>query len=66
MQVDVLKLKSLMAYNQVTQADLANALGVSRSTITERFKKPQSFTFEEMNKIIKFLKIENPSIVFFA
>lgn len=66
MKVDVLKIKSIMLYNQVTQADLAESLGMSNNTLRLRFSNPERFSFEEMNEIIKILKIENPSDVFFA
>jgi len=66
MKVDVLKIKSIMLYNQVTQADLAESLGMADATLRSRFANPQKFSFEEMNEIIKILKIENPSDVFFA
>lgn len=66
MKVDVLKIKSLMLYNQVTQADLAKIMGVTENTLRSRFKNPETFNLEEMNMIIKVLKIENPAEVFFA
>lgn len=66
MQVDVLKIKSIMLYNQVTQADLAKFLGVTDATLRSRFKNPETFNFEEMNKIVSFLKVKNPTEIFFV
>lgn len=66
MKVDILKLKSIMVLREVKQGDIAHVLGLSRSRVSDRFKNPQTFSIEEMNKLIKYLEIDNPSDVFFA
>lgn len=65
MNVDVLKIKSLMLYHQLTMSDFASQIGIAEGTLRSRFQNPNKFTQEEMAKISSILHIENPKEIFF-
>ena len=58
-------LKAAFALNGVTQGDVAAHIGISEKTFISRMKRGAFWT-DECEKMILFLKIENPSDIFFA
>ena len=58
-------LKSEFIKNGLTHAEVAKAIGISESTLTRKLKKG-TFGLDEADKLIKLLKIANPSEIFFA
>lgn len=44
-----------------TQADVANHLGIKRSTMSSKMTGKTKFNVDEVEKICKFLGIESPS-----
>lgn len=58
-------LKGEIARAGVTQTKLAEKLGISYKTFHEKMKKG-IFKSNEIDAMIDFLKIENPSRIFFA
>jgi len=63
--VDVASLRAEMARYQVTQQELADYIGISRRTLSNKMKKG-IFGSDEMEKIIEILKIDDPTSIFFA
>ena len=65
MDINILKIKSLMVLKGYNLDEFSKAMGWSRSTLWTRFKKPEDITLAEMNKMIEILEIENPKEVFY-
>lgn len=63
--VNTNKIRGAMAEHRITQADAAQALGVTPRTFS-RWMATGNFGIEDANKLIKLLHIENPSEIFFA
>lgn len=59
------EIKGYMARDGITQKELAEMLGISIRTLSYRFEN-KNFEADEMYKMIKIFKIENPSAIFFA
>ena len=56
-----------MVENGYTIATLAREIGISNATLSTRLNNnPGSFTQDEMQVLVRVLKIENPSDIFFA
>lgn len=55
--LNVGKLRGAMAEAQITQRDIAVALGKSENTITDRFKGRKAFDVNEAEKICKLIGI---------
>lgn len=49
-----------------TNKELAGFLGIDESTLYRKIKADGNFTRDEINKMIKFLNIEDPEAIFFA
>ena len=63
--VDVNKLKGLIVERGMTQTEVMNRIGLSRSQWQLRMEN-KKFDSEEMKSLITLLDIENPSPIFFA
>lgn len=63
--INVNKLKGLISENDLSQRKLADMLGMSETTFYTKMKKGV-FDSDEMEEMIKILKIENPVEIFFA
>lgn len=63
--VDVASLRAEMARYQITQQELADYIGISRRTLSNKLKKG-IFGSDEIEKIIEILKIDDPTSIFFA
>ena len=63
--VDTNKLKGVIVENQKTQEDVAEYLGMSRKTFYLRMKN-KVFGSDEIEKMISYLKIDDPIPIFFA
>jgi DNA-binding XRE family transcriptional regulator len=63
--INVNKLKGLISENDLSQRKLADMLGMSETTFYTKMKKGV-FDSDEMEQMIKILKIENPVEIFFA
>ena len=63
--VDVNGLKASWVKKGLTQAQVAEKLGISPRTLSERLKKGV-FGSDEIEKMIVFLDIENPIAIFFT
>ena len=59
------RLKAQMVLNGVTAKQLCEALDIDESTFYRKLKNNGQFTREEIATMIKVLKIENPSEIFF-
>ncbi|WP_040333589.1 helix-turn-helix domain-containing protein [Bulleidia extructa] len=56
--VDVKKLKEEMALHKITVDELANQIGIDRTTLYRRFSNDgDTFTVKEVNSISKILKL---------
>lgn len=60
------ELRAAMARKEYSMNDLADILGVSRSTIYRRMRGESEFTVTEVIKMIDVLNITDPERVFFA
>lgn len=49
-----------------TNKEVAAYLGIDESTLYRKIKANGNFTREEINKIVRFLGIEDPKDIFFA
>ena len=49
-----------------TMKDIAECLGVDESTVYRKIRAGGDFSRDQINKLILFLKIDNPSSIFFA
>ena len=63
--VDTNRLKSVMVLNGKTGEEVAKHLGMTPKTFYLRMKK-RVFGSDEIEKMIDFLKIEDPMSIFFA
>ncbi len=63
--VNVNKLRGVIAENNKSQADVAKALNMSTKTFYLRMQK-RVFGSDEIEKMIDYLKIEDPMTIFFA
>lgn len=63
--IDTNKLRGIMAERNKTQADVANAIGISTRTFATRMKKGV-FGSDEIEVMVDFLDIDQPSSVFFV
>lgn len=63
--VDLKELKVLLIRNNMTQAELAQAIGVAPATLSRKLNKGQ-LTLNDANAIINVLKIDDPVPIFFA
>lgn len=60
------RFRAQMALRNVTHKRLAEVLRIDESTLYRKINNDGSFTRDEINKIIEFLKIEDPASIFFA
>lgn len=63
--VDTNRLKSVIVLNGMTQKDVAERLNMSSKTFGLRMKKGV-FGSDEIEKMVDFLKIDDPAPIFFA
>lgn len=63
--VDVNRLKGLIVQNEKTQEDVAKYIGMTPKTFYLKMKKGV-FGSDEMEKMIEYLKIDDPASIFFA
>ena len=49
-----------------TMKEVAECLGVDESPVYRKIKANGDFSRDQINKLISFLEIENPSFIFFA
>ena len=49
-----------------TNKEVAAHLGIDESTLYRKIKANGNFTREEINKLVEFLKIDDPREIFFA
>lgn len=63
--LDVNRLKSVIVLNGKTQEDVAKHLGMSSKTFYLRMKKGV-FGSDEIDKMVEYLKIDDPMAIFFA
>lgn len=61
------RFKAMVVLRGRTLEDVSNALGINKSTLYRKIEERDGdFSREEINKLIDFLHIENPSAIFFA
>lgn len=58
--------RAQVARSEKTNKEISEYLGIDESTLYRKVQNDGSFTREEINKLIKFLNIENPAVIFFA
>lgn len=63
--VDTNRLKGLIVQNQKTQEDVARHIGITPKTFYLKMKKG-IFGTDEVEKMIDYLKIDDPVSIFFA
>ena len=63
--LNVLEFKAAMVRKGYTQKALAEILGMSEKTFTERIKSKR-FGSDEIEKLIEVLEISNPMPIFFS
>ena len=63
--VNVNLLKGEMAKNGYTQKSLADELGITAKTFSNKMRR-KVFGTDEAQKMVEILKIENPIPIFFA
>lgn len=59
------KLRGIMAQQNMSQSDVAKAIGITPKTFYAKMKKGV-FGSDEMEAMIKLLNIKNPTEIFFA
>lgn len=60
-------LRAQMVLHNYTIDKLAKEVGISAKTLSTRLNNsPEKFTQEQIEKMVKILKIENPAGIFFA
>lgn len=59
------KLRGIMAQQNMSQSDVAKAIGITPKTFYAKMKKGV-FGSDEMEAMIKLLNIKNPAEIFFA
>lgn len=59
------KLYKLMEQQNITFGELAKTLGVSKQTLTRKFKGSTEWTYPEMMTLAQVLKIEEVGAFFF-
>lgn len=59
------KLRGLIVEKGLSQSDVALALDINKNTFYRKMKRGV-FNSDEINEMIKLLKIENPAEIFFA
>ncbi len=63
--VDINKLRGIMAERRRTQTQVANAIGISPKSFYNKMQRGV-FGTDEAEKIVEYLHIENPALIFFA
>ena len=63
--VDIIELKAQMVRKKYTQEQLANELGITSRTLSNKFKSG-IFGSDEIEKMISILEIKDPVGIFFA
>ncbi len=64
--MDKVLLEIEMKRNGYTASQLAKAIGIDRSTFSKKINGVSEFKQSEMEAIIRVLKIDNPTPIFFA
>lgn len=59
------KLRGLIAEKNLSQKAVAQELGISKKTMTNKMQNGR-FSNDEMDKLIKLLEIKDPVAIFFA
>lgn len=63
---DVRRFKALLIFKGVTNKMLAERLNINESTLYRKINADGDFSREEINIMIEYLEIDNPSEIFFA
>ena len=63
--IDITELKAQMVRKKYTQEALANELGISSRTLSNKFKRGV-FGSDEIDKMISILEIKEPLKIFFT
>lgn len=63
---DKRKFLAQLALRDVKKKELAEYLGINELTLYRKINNDGAFTRKEINKMIKFLHIEDPAEIFFA
>ena len=63
--INISKLRGLMTERGKTQAQVAEAAGISTKTLQSRFKTGKFWT-DEIDAIVKYLDIEHPEEIFLS
>lgn len=60
------RFRAQLALRGVTLKELAEMLGISEPTVYRKINRNGDFAREEIEKMIRLLRIENPMHIFFA
>lgn len=63
---DKRKFLAQMTLRDVTKKELADFLEINEATLYRKINNDGYFTRQEINKMIEFLRIDNPAEIFFA
>lgn len=63
---DVRRFKAQLIFKGVTNKMLAERLNINESTLYRKINADGDFSREEINIMIEYLEIDNPSEIFFA
>ncbi len=63
---DKRKFLAQMTLRNVTKKELAEYLGINETTLYRKINSDGFFTRQEINKMINYLQIKNPTEIFFA
>lgn len=65
--VNTNEIRAYMARRRLNITKVAKEMGVSSKTLSDKLAKhPENFTQWEMEALVNILKIDDPSIIFFA
>lgn len=60
------KFEEALRLSNVTKRELAQALGINESTLYRKIQNNGSFDRYEIDRMVEYLKIDNPTEIFFA
>lgn len=63
---DERRFKAQLALAGISQKELARTLGINEATLYRKIHRGGDFTREEINRMLKILKIDDPNDIFFA
>lgn len=66
MTININRILGLIAEKRMNKNDVAKAIGLSERTFYDRLKHPETFTIDELDRLVKFLELDDPASVIFS